>query len=162
MCACSVLSSVWLFVTSWTVARQASLSITFSREEYQSGLPFPPPDSGIQAASPAYSALQMDSWLLSHWGSPTHIYINTIKFSLWLKCYTNSISFSLLPHPAIWQISEKLSTSLSLRGSLTKGVLEKGHRVRELGVSNTQVCLFFYQWLQAFPSKTVLHSSVLC
>ena len=32
-----------LFVTLWTAAHQAPLSMGFSREEYWSGLPFPPP-----------------------------------------------------------------------------------------------------------------------
>ena len=31
------------FVTSWTVAHQAPLSMGFSRQEYWSGLPFPSP-----------------------------------------------------------------------------------------------------------------------
>ena len=31
------------FVTPWTVAHQAPLSMGFSRQEYWSGLPFPPP-----------------------------------------------------------------------------------------------------------------------
>ena len=35
------LSCVRLFVTLWTVAYQASPSMGFSRQEYQSGLPFP-------------------------------------------------------------------------------------------------------------------------
>ena len=39
----SVTRSVWLFVTPWTVAHQALLSMRFSRQEYWSGLPFPPP-----------------------------------------------------------------------------------------------------------------------
>ena len=43
----------------------------FSRQEYWSGLPFPPPgdlpDSGIEPTSPA---LQVDSLPLSHLGSP--------------------------------------------------------------------------------------------
>ena len=34
---------VWLFVTLWTAARQAPLSMGFSRQEYRSGLPFPSP-----------------------------------------------------------------------------------------------------------------------
>ena len=34
---------VWLFVTSWTVARQVSLFMGFPRQEYWSGLPFPSP-----------------------------------------------------------------------------------------------------------------------
>ena len=37
------LSRVQLFVTPWTVAYQAPLSMGFSRQEYWSELPFPPP-----------------------------------------------------------------------------------------------------------------------
>ena len=50
-----LLSLVQLFVTQWTAARQAPLSIGFSRQEYWSGLPCPPPgdlpDPGIQLES---------------------------------------------------------------------------------------------------------------
>ena len=38
-----MLSHVQLFATPWTVACQAPLSIEFSRQEYWSGLPCPPP-----------------------------------------------------------------------------------------------------------------------
>ena len=38
-----VLSCAFLFVTPWTVARQASLSTGVSRQEYWSELPIPPP-----------------------------------------------------------------------------------------------------------------------
>ena len=41
-CAQSI-SCVQLFATPWTVAHQAPLSMEFSRQEYWSGLPFPPP-----------------------------------------------------------------------------------------------------------------------
>ena len=58
--SCSVLSDS--FTTPWTVARQAPLSMGFSRQEYWSGLPFPSPgdlsNSGIKPRSPA---LQVDS-----------------------------------------------------------------------------------------------------
>ena len=37
-------SHVQLFVTLWTVALQAPLSMGFSRQEYWSGLPCPPPE----------------------------------------------------------------------------------------------------------------------
>ena len=51
-----VLCNVWLFVTLWTVAHQAPLSIGFSRQEFWSGLPFPTPgglpDLGIQPLFP--------------------------------------------------------------------------------------------------------------
>ena len=46
---------VLLFVTPWTVALKASLSMGFSRQESWSGLPFPPtgglPDPGIEPVS---------------------------------------------------------------------------------------------------------------
>ena len=50
-----LLSCVWLFATSWTVAYQASLSVEFFRQEYWSGLPFSSPgdfpDPGIEPES---------------------------------------------------------------------------------------------------------------
>ena len=52
-----VLSCVQLFVTPWTVACQALLSIKLSRQEYWSGLPFPSPGDlpypGIEPLAPA-------------------------------------------------------------------------------------------------------------
>ena len=57
MHACSVAKLCWLFVTPWTVACQAHLSMGFSWQEYWSGLLFPPPrdppNPGIKPASPA-------------------------------------------------------------------------------------------------------------
>ena len=54
------LSHVRLFVSPWTVAYQAPLSMAFSRQEYWSGLPFPPPedlpDPGIEPMSPVTPA----------------------------------------------------------------------------------------------------------
>ena len=51
-----VISRVWLFVTPWTVAHQASPSMGFSRQEYWSGLPFPSPEDlsypGMEPGSP--------------------------------------------------------------------------------------------------------------
>ena len=56
------LSCVQLFVTPWTVAHQALLSMGFFRQEYWTGLSFPSPgelpNPGIEPASPA---LQADS-----------------------------------------------------------------------------------------------------
>ena len=54
------LSRVQLFVILWTVAYQAPLSMGFSRQEYQSGLPFPSPgdlpNPGIEPGSPTLEA----------------------------------------------------------------------------------------------------------
>ena len=68
LCAYS-LNCVWLFVTLWTVACQAPLSVGFSRQESWSGLPCPPPGNlpnpGLEPRSPA---LQADS-LPSEWAT---------------------------------------------------------------------------------------------
>ena len=60
-----------LFATPGTVAHQAPLSMEFSRQEYWSGLRFPPPgdlpNPGIEPRSPAS---QVGSSALSHLGSP--------------------------------------------------------------------------------------------
>ena len=52
-----LLSCVQLLVVPWTVAHQAPVSVGFSRQEYQSGLPFPSlgdlHDPGVKPASPA-------------------------------------------------------------------------------------------------------------
>ena len=47
----------------WTVARQAPLSMGFSRSEYWSGLPYPPPgdlpDPGTKLGSPTLQAYSL-------------------------------------------------------------------------------------------------------
>ena len=57
----SVLGHVQLFATLWTIAHQGPLSMAFSRQEYWSRLPFPPPGDlpspGIEPASLASPAL---------------------------------------------------------------------------------------------------------
>ena len=62
------------FVTTWTVASQAPLSMGFSWQEYWNGLPCPSPrylpNPGIKPTSSAAPALQADSLPLSHWGRP--------------------------------------------------------------------------------------------
>ena len=44
-CVLSCFNHVRLFVTPWTAAHQAPLSLGFSRQEYWSGLPFPSPQA---------------------------------------------------------------------------------------------------------------------
>ena len=58
MCICAqLLGLVQLFVTQWTVAHQAPLSMDFSRQEYWSGLPFPSPDLSYQVSNPCLLCL---------------------------------------------------------------------------------------------------------
>ena len=75
----SHISCAWLFANLWTVALQAPLSMGFSRQEYRSGLPCPPPgdlpDPGIEPVAPA---LQADSLPMSHQGAHISL-LPTIK-----------------------------------------------------------------------------------
>ena len=67
------LQSCWTLCNLMDCSPPDSLSMGFSRQEYWSGLPCPSPedipDPGIESMS---SALQADSFPLSHWGSPIH------------------------------------------------------------------------------------------
>ena len=60
---------LWLFATAWTVALQAPLSVGFSRQEYWSGLPYPPPGDlphpGIEPLSPSVSCTAGTSFTTS-------------------------------------------------------------------------------------------------
>ena len=67
-------SHVVLFAALWIVALQAPPSMGFSRQEYWSGLPFPPagdlPDLGIESMSPVSPVLQEDSLHTEPSGKP--------------------------------------------------------------------------------------------
>ena len=62
--------------TPWTIARQAPLSVGFSRQEYWSGLLHPPPgdhpDPGIKPRSPT---VQVDSLPSKPPGKPSYTHV---------------------------------------------------------------------------------------
>ena len=64
---CQSFSHVQLFATTRTVARQASLSMEFSRQEYWSGLPFP---SLGHLLDPGLLRCRRILYQMSYWGSP--------------------------------------------------------------------------------------------
>ena len=74
VCMLSHFICVQLFATLWTVARQAPLSMGFSRQEYCSGLPWPPsgdlPNPGIEPASLISLHWQACSLQLAPLGKP--------------------------------------------------------------------------------------------
>ena len=82
------------------IARQAPLSMGFCRQEYWSGLPCPPPghlpDPGIEPTSSASPALQADSLLLSHLGSPLTKKLGLRNFRGLLEGRTSSPAFLYL------------------------------------------------------------------
>ena len=76
-----LLSHVRLFATLWTVACQAPPSMGFSRQEYWSGLPFPPPgdlpDPEIEPRLLRLLYWQADSLALRHLGSPWSLTVSS-------------------------------------------------------------------------------------
>ena len=83
---CCLISHVRLFATTWTIALQAPLSLGFSKLEYWSGLPCPPPgdlgDSGTEPVFPVSYASLAGSLQLSHQGSPMAIKHKTLTYLL--------------------------------------------------------------------------------
>ena len=83
VCACvwvnvRLFSCVQLFATPWTAACQASLSMGFSKQEYWSGLPFPPLgnlfDPGIKPTSLGSPALEGRFFTIrATWEAPSTI-----------------------------------------------------------------------------------------
>ena len=78
-----MLSCVSLFATWWTAAHQALLYMEFSRQEYWSRLPFPPPgsrDPGIEPLSSESSALAGRFLPLNHLGR--YGYVISAEYSI--------------------------------------------------------------------------------
>ena len=89
------------FATSWTVARQAPLSMGFPRQEYWSGLPFPSPgdlpNPGIEPESVASSALAGE--LSTCWATGEAGLEHTLSIKYWagqvhlgfsVRCYVTA------------------------------------------------------------------------
>ena len=70
----------------------------FSRQEYWSGLPCPPPgdllDPGVKPASPEIPALQVDSLLLSHGGSLFCVLLTVISLTLRTQSLEHYLGFT--------------------------------------------------------------------
>ena len=71
---CCVLSHVQLFLTPWTIAHLAPLSMEFSRQEYWSGFPFPSPgdfpNTGVKPTSPVSPDLADRFFTIASPGKP--------------------------------------------------------------------------------------------
>ena len=97
MCAVSPFSCVQLFVTLWTTACQASLSVGFSSQEYWSGLPCPPPrnlpDLGVEPKSLMSPALA-EGFFTTSTAWKGHLYVNSYKkLTFKSKSFENEILF---------------------------------------------------------------------
>ena len=104
-------SHVQLFATLFTIAHQVPLPVGFPWQEYWSGLPRPPPEGllhpGIESASSASPALQVEALPLSHWRSPNYEPKNVYK-KVYSAAHDHRNSSSIFWPPGIqflWIIS---------------------------------------------------------
>ena len=114
------LGCVRLFVTLWTVAHQAPLSMGFSRQECWSGLPFPSPgDLRYPGIKPGLLHCRQTLCCLSHQGSLTaglkeffstrwpHCHQRSVTLGTWLLWFMES---SLTALKSLWQSQFSLSS----------------------------------------------------
>ena len=100
----SCFSHIWLFETPWTVARQPSLSMGFSRQEYWSGLPSPPPGD---LPHPWFRPTSLMSPALAGRFSTTRTTWNNLSLKLKL-CVLNRVQVSVTP----WTVACQAPLSL--------------------------------------------------
>ena len=90
-----VLGRVQLIATPWIVDRQAFLPTGFPRQEYWSGLPFPPPryppNPGIEPVSLTSPALAGRRFTTSEtWEAHFHVSHYTVTITLQSSCFPPS------------------------------------------------------------------------
>ena len=105
--------SVWvtqlcLYVTPWTLALQALLSMGFSRQEYCSGLPFPSPGGSSQPRNQAWVSCTARR-LFTIWATreafiTRHIH-KWAMFLLWPSCF--SLSGAISSYPSLFPSSSE-------------------------------------------------------
>ena len=125
VCVCvKSLSHVQLFVTLWTVACQAPLSMGFSSgQEYWSRLSFPPPgDLPYLGIKPAYLALAGRFFTTEPPGKPilmdTTLQIKTERFFKYIDLNIKTISITYLAYITLLNNHfQKLMKVMVLNGS---------------------------------------------
>ena len=112
VCVCvsvHALSAVRLFAYPWTVGWPARLYMGFSRQEYWSGLPCPPPgdlpDLGIKSASLASPASAGRFFIASNTsetqGLYLHLFSNWTFSPIFRTSFASALSCLESPHPTL-------------------------------------------------------------
>ena len=115
VCVPSHCSHVWLFATLWTEAHWAPLSMKFSRQEYWSGLPCPPPghlpDPGIEPKSVTLPALAGQLFTMSATWEASCLISGNCFWLLSLRC-NGKITTS--GNPSHWKVT-RIPTGAEVR-----------------------------------------------
>ena len=119
-----MLSHVQLFVTPWTVTRQAPLSMEFSRQECWSGVPCPSPgdlpNPGIESGSPTLHTESLLSELLE-----SQVKVKLLS-SVWLFCNPMDCSLPYFSVHGIFQAKIPEWAAISFSGDLPNPEIEPG------------------------------------
>ena len=163
MCVPSCFSHVWLLVVPWTVACQAPQFMGFSRQEYWSGLPFPPAgDLSNPGTGPGSPAFQVDSLpseppeklqtFLQEGGQNWTPYLlpeystNSLPFTSW-KLHPSRYSFQKSwSHPWFFSTYHMCKTT---RKSCTS--LRNESRIQLLLITSTTIVSLSFNWITAIP-----------
>ena len=149
-------SRVWFFVTLWTEACQAPLSMEFSRQEDWSGLPFPTPGDlpkpGIEPASLA-SLVLADGFFTA----ASHMHIHTHMRRTTRLCGYSKVNAFCNAMNCYWSLlrARHYSRSCSFLGS-TLLLITQWFLIHLLSWFSITKCnyLFWWQWLKhAFEVK---------
>ena len=113
VCMPSCFSQVRHFSTPRIVAHQAPLSMGFSRQEYWSGLPCPPPGKSSQPRDRNFvscdSCIAGGFFTLSHWGSPYPLFSSVAQLCLTL---CNPMECSMPGFPVNHELPELAQTDV--------------------------------------------------
>ena len=162
VCACYLLSHVWLLATPWGVTHQAPLSMWFSRQEYWSGLSFP---------SPFYVVLFDFLWcdfihVLWNWGLlygpvivPLDIYPNELKIYVHAKNSTQILTAALFIIARIWKPPRCLSGGEWIHKLMHP---DNGILFRDKEMSHPVMKRQGRTWNECYSVKSVWKGHVLC
>ena len=109
-------SHVRLFATLWTIAHQVPLPVGFPQQENWNGWPSPPPEEILDPGIEESPALQVESLLLNHWGSPNYEPKNVYKCVLSSIWSQNLFQHLLAPrNTTLDYFSEQISIKIYYR-----------------------------------------------
>ena len=170
-----LLSHVWHVAVPWTVACQAPLSLGFARQEYWSGLPFPPPgdlpDPGIEPAFPVSPTLTSRFFATEPPGKPISRYKAPLVQSLkrispysFLRVWLGQVHISRGWRLDLWNLNASLKIfNQSSHFSTTWSSPHQGYQVSPIskplqcfGGSNWLLFIGFPKVQFSWPAKSVV------
>ena len=169
-CYCCLLSLHQLFVTPWTVALQAPLSMGFPRKEHSSGLPFPYPGIFPTQGSKLFLLHWQGGFFYgwATWEAPhdewilqiLHVYVKLLAGSLkhikLLQVYVSLFSHSIF----MWKTPHSLQNSVQNSTPSLKFLKLFSSRWKTLKDTSIELLVYVRKLNIGLPSEPATHSQV--